>query len=93
MDAWRWRGSLYVRTKDVVMWPAYEAASRSGTDDGVYVYRFREDVDNDEVLGKDSFALTFRHGTYGDVRTVFFSPRVQRAIVGEDAEIGERNGR
>ncbi|MBR5949953.1 MAG: hypothetical protein IKZ87_00800 [Actinomycetaceae bacterium] len=86
MDAWRWRGNLYVRTKDVVMWPAYDAASRSGTDDGVYVYRFREDVDNDEVLGKDSFALTFRHGTYGDVRTVFFSPRVQRAIVGEDVD-------
>lgn len=93
MDAWRWRGHLYVRTKDVVMWPAYDAASRSGGDDGVYVYRFREDVDSHEVLGKDSFALTFRHGSYGDVRTVFFSPRVQRAIVGEDGNIGARNGR
>lgn len=84
IDAWRWRGHLYVRTKDIVMWPAYDAASKSGGDDGVYVYRFHEEVDSDDVLGKDSFALTFKSGAFGDVRTVFLSPRLHKAIHGED---------
>lgn len=87
VEAWRWRGKLYVRTKDIVMWPAYDAASKSGGDDGVYVYRFNEEVDSDDVLGKDSFALTFKSGAFGDVRTVFLSPRLHKAIHGEDINI------
>ena len=87
IDAWRWRGNLYVRTKDIVMWPAYDAASKSGGDDGVYVYRFHEEVDSDDVLGKDSFALTFKSGAFGDVRTVFLSPRMHKAIHGEDVNV------